>query len=351
MVIPVSVIPVSTNFRESKSMNNRLVIWLLATVLLATVSLAKAQQPTKKIPRVGFLSLNTASVQKERVEAFREALRKLGYVEGQNIIIDYRFADSKSERLPALAAELVALKVDVIVTAGNSATAPAKEATTTIPIVMMNDTDPVGQGHIDSLARPGGNVTGLNSISFDLADKRLELLKEIVPKLSRVAVLRDLTNQAVELAGREIDPTARALRLQVQRFDLAKVEDFDSQFKAITKWRAGGLVVGGGPLMIRYRKRVIEFATKSKLPAIYGREEFVEDGGLLNYSASVIDLTRRSATYVDKILKGTKPADLPVEQPMKFELIINLKAAKQIGLTIPPNVLARAERVIREAPG
>jgi putative ABC transport system substrate-binding protein len=328
-------------------MNNRLVIRLLATVVLATVSLAQGQQPTKRIPRVGFLSLNTASVQKDRVEAFREALRKLGYVEGQNIIIDYRFADGKSERLPGLVAELVALKVDVMVTAGNSATAPAKDATKTIPIVMMNDSDPVGQGHIDSLARPGGNITGLSSTSFDLADKRLELLKEIVPKLSRVAVLRDLTNQAAELAGREIDPTARALKLQVQWFDLAKVEDFDGQFKAITKWRAGGLVTGGGPLMIRNRKRVIEFAAKSKLPAIYGREEFVQDGGLVNYSASVLDLTRRSATYVDKILKGTKPADLPVEQPMKFELVINLKAAKQIGLTIPPNVLARADRVIR----
>jgi ABC-type uncharacterized transport system substrate-binding protein len=328
-------------------MNNRLVIRLLATVVLATVSLAQGQQPTKRIPRVGFLSLNTASVQKDRVEAFREALRKLGYVEGQNINIEYRYADSKSERLPELAAELVALKVDVIVTTGNSATAPAKDATKAIPIVMMNDTDPVGQGHIDSLARPGGNITGLSSAGFDLADKRLEILKEIVPKLSRVAVLRDLTNQAAELALREIDPTARALRLQVQWFDLAKIDDFDGQFRAITKWRAGGLVVGGGPLMARHRKRVIEFAAKNKLPAIYGREEFVEDGGLLNYSASIIDLTRRSATYVDKILKGTKPADLPVEQPMKFELVINLKAAKQIGLTIPPNVLARADRVIR----
>jgi putative tryptophan/tyrosine transport system substrate-binding protein len=320
---------------------------LLGAMLLALCFPAEAQQPTKKIPCVGFLSLNPESVQKERVEAFREALRKLGYVEGQNIIIDYRFADGKSERLPGLAAELVALKVNVIVTTGNSATVPAKEATKTIPIVMMNDTDPVGQGHIDSLARPGGNITGLSSVGFDLADKRLELLKEIVPKLSRVAVLRDLTNQAVELAEREIDPTARALKLQVQRFDLAKVEDFDGQFKAIIKWRAGGLVIGGGPLMIRNRKRVIEFAAKSKLPAIYGREEFVEDGGLLNYSASVIDLTRRSATYVDKILKGIKPADLPVEQPMKFELIINLKAAKQISLTIPPNVLARADKVIK----
>jgi putative tryptophan/tyrosine transport system substrate-binding protein len=328
-------------------MNNRLVIRLLATLMLATVSLAQGQQPTKRIPRVGFLSLNPASVQKDRVEAFREALRKLGYVEGQNINIEYRYADSKSERLPELAAELVALKVDVIVTTGNSATAPAKDATKAIPIVMMNDTDPVGQGHIDSLARPGGNITGLSSAGFDLADKRLEILKEIVPKLSRVAVLRDLTNQATELALREIDPTARALKLQVQWFDLAKIEDFDGQFRAITKWRAGGLVVGGGPLMARHRKRVIEFAAKNKLPAIYGREEFVEDGGLLNYSASIIDLTRRSATYVDKILKGTKPADLPVEQPMKFELVINLKAAKQIGLTIPPNVLARADKVIK----
>ena len=319
----------------------------LCAMLFALSLSVEAQQATKRIPRVGFLSLNTAFVQKDRVEAFREALRKLGYVEGQNIIIDYRFADGKSERLPGLLAELVALKVDVIVTAGNSATGPAKDATKTIPIVMMNDSDPVGQGHIDSLARPGGNITGLSSTDFDLADKRLELLKEIVPKLSRVAVLRDLTNQAAELAGREIDPTARALKLQVQWFDLAKVEDFDGQFKAITKWRAGGLVIGGGPLMIRNRKRVIEFAAKSKLPAIYGREEFVQDGGLVNYSASVLDLTRRSATYVDKILKGTKPADLPVEQPMKFELIINLKAARQIGLTIPPNVLASADRVIR----
>jgi ABC-type uncharacterized transport system substrate-binding protein len=328
-------------------MKKNILGFALGAMLLAFSVLAEAQQATKKIPRVGILSLNPASVQKDRVEAFREVLRKLGYVEGQNIIIDYRFADGNSERLPGLAAELVALKVDVMVTAGNSATAPAKDATKTIPIVMMNDSDPVGQGHIDSLARPGGNITGLSSTSFDLADKRLELLKEIVPKLSRVAVLRDLTNQATELDLREIDPTARALKLQVQWFDLAKVEDFDGQFKAITKWRAGGLVTGGGPLMIRNRRRVIEFAAKSKLPAIYGREEFVQDGGLVNYSASVLDLTRRSATYVDKILKGTKPADLPVEQPMKFELVINLKAAKQIGLTIPPNVLARADKVIR----
>ena len=332
---------------REKEMRNKIIALALSALVLALSSFAEAQQPTKKIPRVGFLSLNPASVQKDRIEAFREALRKLGYVEGKNINIEYRFADNKSERLPELAAELVAIKVDVIVTAGNSATAPAKDATGVIPIVMMNDTDPVGQGHIDSLARPGGNITGLSSVGFDLADKRLELLKEIVPKLSRVAVLRDLTNQAAELALREIDPTARALKLQVQWFDVAKVEEFAAPFQAITKWRARGLVVGGGPLMVRHRKQVIEFAAKNKLPAIYGREEFVEDGGLLNYSASIIDLTRRSATYVDKILKGTKPSDLPVEQPMKFEFVINLKTAKQIGLTIPPNVLARADKVIR----
>ena len=301
--------------RARENMKRKITVLTLCAMLFALSLSAEAQQATKKIPRIGFLSLNPASVQKDRVEAFREALRKLGYVEGQNINIEYRYADSKSERLPELAAELVALKVDVIVTTGNSATTPAKDATKAIPIVMMNDTDPVGQGHIDSLARPGGNITGLSSAGFDLADKRLEILKEIVPKLSRVAVLRDLTNQAAELALREIDPTARALKLQVQWFDLAKIEDFDGQFRAITKWRAGGLVVGGGPLMARHRKRVIEFAAKNKLPAIYGREEFVEDGGLLNYSASIIDLTRRSATYVDKILKGTKPAIFLLNSP------------------------------------
>jgi ABC-type uncharacterized transport system substrate-binding protein len=197
--------------KQKKTISKKLFCLTLGAVLLALSVLVEAQQATKKIPRVGILSLNPAAVQKDRVEAFREALRRLGYVEGQNINIEYRYADSKSERLPELAAELVALKVDVIVTTGNSATAPAKDATKAIPIVMMNDNDPVGQGHIDSLARPGGNITGLSSVGFDLADKRLELLKEIVPKLSRVAVLRDLTNQAAELAGREIDPTARAL--------------------------------------------------------------------------------------------------------------------------------------------
>jgi len=313
---------------------------------LIICSSAEAQQ-AQNVPRIGFLSLNPASVQKDRIEAFGEALRKLGYVDGQNIKIDYRYADGKPDRLRELAAELVALKANVIVTSGNSATGPAKDATKTIPIVMMNDSDPVGQGDIASLARPGGNITGLSSVGFDLADKRMELLKEIVPTLSRLAVLRDLTNRAAEVSEKEIEPTARALKLQIQWFDLAGLEDFDGRFQAVTKWRADGLVTGGGPLMVRYRKRIIEFVAKNKLPAIYTRPEFVADGGLLSYSASVLDLTRRSATYVDKILKGAKPADLPVEQPTKFELAINLKTAKQIGLTIPPNVLARADRVIK----
>jgi putative tryptophan/tyrosine transport system substrate-binding protein len=319
----------------------------LGAMLLALSVLAEAQQATKKIPRVGFLSLNPVTVQKDRLEAFREALRKLGYVEGENINIEYRYADNKPERMPGLAAELVHLNVDVIVTTGSSATRPAKDATTAIPIVMMSDNDPVGSGFVTSLARPGGNITGLTNISGDLGDKRLELLKEIVPRLSRVAVFRDLTNVTEGIGVDEIEPTARVLKIQTQRFELAKVEDFDSQFQAIMKWRPGGLMIAGGPLMNEHRKRLIEFATKNKLPAMYNRDEFVEAGGLVSYAPSFIDLTRRAATYVDKILKGTKPSDIPVEQPMKFEFIINLKAAKQIGLTIPPNVLVRADRVIR----
>ena len=328
-------------------MKKNILGFALGAMLLALSVLAGAQQATKKIPRVGILSLNPASVQKDRVEAFREALRKLGYVEGQNITIEYRYGDNKSERMPKLAAELVHLNVDVIVTTGSSATRPAKEATTAIPIVMMSDNDPVGSGFVASLARPGGNITGLTNVGGDLGDKRLELLKEIIPKLSRVAVFRDLTNVTEGIGVDEIEPTARVLKLQTQRFELAKVEDFDSQFQAIMKWRPGGLMIVGGPLMNGHRKRIVEFTAKNKLAAMYNREEFVDAGGLVSYATNFIDLTRRAATYVDKILKGTKPADLPVEQPTTFEFIINLKAAKQIGVTIPPNVLVRADRVIR----
>ena len=327
-------------------MRLKILCFMLSAVPFALCMSADAQQPTK-IPRIGILSLTQASVQKARIEAFRDALRKLGYVEGQNINIEYRYGNNKSERMPGLAAEMVHLNVDVIVTTGSSATRPAKEATTAIPIVMTSDNDPVGSGFVTSLARPGGNITGLTNISRDLGDKRLELLKEIIRKLSRVAVFRDLTNVTEGIGADEIEPTARVLKLQTQSFELAKVDDFDRQFQVIMKWRPGGLMIAGGPLMNAHRKRIVEFAAKNKLPAMYNRDEFVEAGGLVSYAASIIDLTRRAATYVDKILKGRKPADLPVEQPTKFELIINLKAAKQISLTIPPNVLARADRVIR----
>ena len=318
----------------------------LCAMLFALCFAAEAQQPAKKIPRVGFLSLNRLTVQKDRVEAFREALRKLGYIDGQNLTVDYRFADNDTERMAKLAAELVHLNVDVIVTSGSSATRSAKEATSTIPIVMMSDNDPVASGFVISLARPGGNITGLSNVSGDLGDKRLELLKEIIPRLSRVAVLRDLTNVTGGGVG-EIEPTARVLKIQTQRFELAKVEDFDGQFQAIVRWRPGGLMITGGPLMNGHRKRIVEFSAQSKFPAMYQRDEFVEAGGLVSYATSIIDLSRRAATYVDKILKGTKPSDLPVEQPTKFELVINLKTANQIGVTIPPNVLARADRVIK----
>ena len=319
----------------------------LCVMLFALCFPADAQQSAKKNPRVGFLSLNRLTVQKDRVEAFRDALRKRGYIDGQNITIDYRFADNDAERMAMLAAELVYLKVDVIVTTGSSATRPAKEATATIPIVMMSDNDPVASGFVASLARPGGNITGLTNVSGDLGDKRLEMLNEIVPKLSRVAVLRDLTNVTDVLGEDEIEPTAQVLKIPTLRFELAKVQDFDGQFQAITKWRSGGLMIAGGPLMNGHRKRIVEFAAKKKLPAMYQRDEFVEAGGLVSYATSSINLSQRAATYVDKILKGTKPSDIPVEQPTKFELVINLKTAKQIGLTIPPNVVARANRVIR----
>jgi ABC-type uncharacterized transport system substrate-binding protein len=299
----------------------------VCAVFFALSSSAEAQRAATKTPRVGFLSLNRLTVQKDRVEAFREALRKLGYIDGQNITFDYRFADNNSERMAKLAAELVHLNVDVIVT--------------------TSDNDPVGSGFVISLAHPCGNITGLTNVSRDLGDKRLELLKEIIPKLWRVAVLRDLTNVTEGIGMDEIEPTARVLKMQTQGFELAKVEDFDSQFQAIMKWRPDGLMIMGGPLMNGHRKRIIEFAAKSKLPAMYNRDEFVEAGGLISYATSIVDLTRRAATYVDKILKGAKPADLPVEQPTKFELVINLKAAKQIDLTIPPGVLARADKVIR----
>ena len=307
---------------------------------------ADAQQP-KKVPRIGYLAGSTPEPQSARIKAFRQGLRELGYVEGKNIVFEYRYAEGKLERLPALAAELVRLKVDVILTAGPPATRAAKEATVTIPIVMAQDTDPVGNGFIASLARPGGNITGLATLAPEISGKQLELLKEIVPRLSRVAVLGTSTRPGTAQSLREVELAAGAFGVKLQYLDVLSSKDIETAFGAASKGRAEAVLALASPVFSSQRTQIADLAVKSRLPAIYPQSEWVEDGGLMTYGASYIDLYRRAATYVDKILKGTRPADLPVEQPIKFELIINLKAAKQIGLTIPPNVLARADRVIR----
>ena len=283
-----------------------------------------------------------------RVEAFRQGLGELGYVEGKNIVIEWRYAEGKFDRLPAFAAELVRLKVDVIVTGGGPATRAAKEATVTIPIVMTNEGDPIGTGFVASLARPGGNITGLSTLRPEISGKQLELLKEIVPKLSRVAVFGTSTQPGKAQALKEIELAAGALKVKLQYLDILSPKDFETTFRAAVKGRADAvLMMVAGPVLNPHRTQVIELAVKSRLPAIYSIREQVEAGRLMTYGASITDLDRRAATYVDKILKGAKPADLPVEQPTKFEFIINLKAAKQIGLTIPPEVLMRADKVIK----
>jgi putative ABC transport system substrate-binding protein len=315
-------------------------------VLFALSVSAEAQQPTK-IPRIGFLAGNSLSSLAARVEAFRQGLRELGYVEGKNIVIEWRSAEGKNDRLPALAAELVRLKVDVIVTAGPLPTRPAKEATATIPIVMAQDPDPVGSGFVASLARPGGNITGLATLAPELSGKRLELLKEIVPKLSRVAVLGTSTRPGNAQSLKEVELAAKAFGVKLQYLDALSPKDIETAFRAASKGRAGAVLVLASGIFNSQRTQVVELAVKSRLPAIYYAAEWVEDGGLMSYGTSFTDLFRRAATYVDKILKGRTPADLPVEQPIKFEFVVNLKAAKQIGLTIPPNVLVRADKVIR----
>ena len=319
---------------------------LVVVVLLNVAVITEAQQP-KKVPRIGYLASADAATESTRTEAFRHGLRDLGYVENKNIVIDWRYADGKLDRLPALAEELVHLKVDVIVTAGPAATRPAKEATSTIPIVMAFDNDPVGSGFVASLARPGGNITGLSALAPELTGKRLELLKEIVPKLSRLAILGTSTEPGYAQTLRETELAAEALKVQLQYLDVLATKDIETAFQAASKGRADAVLVLTGPVLISQRTQLANLAAKSQLPAMYYRREYVEDGGLMSYGVSFTDMDRRAATYVDKILKGAKPADLPVEQPIKFEFIINLKAAKQIGLTIPPNVLARADKVIK----
>jgi ABC-type uncharacterized transport system substrate-binding protein len=321
---------------------------LLTALLFASFHLAQAQQPTK-VPRLGYLSVSDAATESTRAEGVRSALRELGYIEGQNIAIEYRYAEGKLDRFPELAAELVRLKVDIILVAGgNTLILAAKNATKTIPIVMAGDgTDPVKAGFVESLARPGGNVTGLALLVSELHGKRLELLKEAVPKLARVAVLYDSALPANVLQLKDIQDAARALGLTIQPLEVRSPDDFDRVFAALNKQRPDGLYVIQGRLMGANRKRIVGFALKSLLPSVHYNREFAAAGGLMSYGADPTHSYRRVARYVDKILKGAKPAELPVEQPTKFELVINLKTAKQIGLTIPPNVLARADRVIK----
>jgi putative ABC transport system substrate-binding protein len=327
-------------------MGKKLVVFVMAAISLASAYLAQAQQP-KKVPRIGFLSGGSPTTSPARYEVFRQRLRELGYVEGNNIVIEYRWAEGKLDRFPALAAELVRLKVDVIVTWGPTATHSAKEVTNTIPIVMANDADPVASGVVANLARPGGNITGLSTLSPELSGKRLELLKEIVPKLSRVAVLGASTSTSSALALKETELAAGALGVKLQYLDVLGPKDIDTAFREAGKGRADAVLVLQTAVLSSQRKQIVDLAVKSRLPAIYPQTAYTEAGGLMSYSPNLADMWRRAATYVDKILKGAKPADLPVEQPTKFELVINLKAAKQIGLTIPPNVLARADRVIK----
>jgi putative ABC transport system substrate-binding protein len=320
---------------------------LALAVTLLTISLpADAQQPTT-IPRIGFLITSSPSVIATRMDAFRQGLLELGYLEGKNIVIERRHAEGKLDRLPALAAELVRLNVDVIVTSGPTATRPAKGATSTIPIVMTFDDDPVGSGFVASLARPGGNVTGLSTLSPEISGKQLELMKEIIPRLGRVAVIGTSTRQGTAQNLKEMELAAGAFGVKLQYLDIQNPKDIETAFRAAGKGRADALLVLQSPVFNSQRAQIADLALKSRLPATYPRREFVEDGGLMSYGVSISDLDRRAATYVDKILKGAKPADLPVEQPTKFEFIINLKAAKQIGLTIPPNVLVRADKVIK----
>ncbi len=317
-------------------------------ILLAPPA-AKAQQPTK-VPRIGvlfFSSPSTTSATSARFEGFRQGLRELGYIEGKNIVIERRFAEEKLERLPQLAADLVHLKVEVIVTGGPTSTRAAKEATVTIPIVMGQDSDPVGSGFVASLARPGGNITGLSSLAPEISGKRLELLKEIVPKLSRVAVFGTSTQAGNAQSLKETELAAGAFGVQLQYLDILGPKDLETAFREARKGRADAVLGLPSPVLIAQRTQVADLAVRSRMPAMYMASEFVDAGGLISYGPNYVDLYRRAATYVDKILKGAKPADLPVEQPTKFELVINLKTAKALGLKIPQSILIRADEVIQ----
>ncbi len=331
-------------------MNKRITLRLLATLFLATTSLVEAQQ-TGKVPRIGFLAQRvspTPTSPHPFAEAFRQGLRDLGYIEGKNILIEYSYGEGKPDRITNQVAELVQLKVDVLVVRSLSAIRAAKEATKTTPIVMVTTQDPVATGLIDSLARPGGNITGLTGLIRELSGKRLELLKEAVPGISRVGVLGEASSSAVAIAFKDYEAAARALKMQFLFLEVRGPNpDYEAAFQAATKGRASAIISVTGPLAASYPKRIAALAVKNRLPSIHEDRQYVEAGGLMSYSSSDTESFRRAATYVDKILKGAKPADLPVEQPTKFELVINLKTAKQLGLTISQNVLASADKVIR----
>jgi putative ABC transport system substrate-binding protein len=318
---------------------------LTGLAILVIFGSAEAQQP-KKTHRIGYLSVRTPSAQGPNLSAFQTGLRELGYVEGKNLIVDYRFADGQPHRVPALANELVNLNLDVLVSGGAGPTRALKEATRATPIVFAQDLDPIGNGFVKSLARPGGNITGLSTLQLDLTGKRLELLKEVVPKLTRVAVLGS-TSADNERAVKETELAATVLGIKIVNFVMRTPKEIDSTFQAALKTRPEGIFVLVNNFEPQHRRHLVELAAKSRLPAMYFGPTLVQDGGLMSYGVDDADLYRRAAVLVDKILKGAHPSDLPVEQPTKFELVINLKTAKQIGLTIPPNVLARADRVIR----
>jgi putative ABC transport system substrate-binding protein len=334
--------------KQSEKLMSKLLVTVALSALLCALCYPVQAQKTKSVPRIGYLAVNSSSVERHLVEAFQQGLGELGWVEGQNIAIEYRFAEGKLDRLPDLAAELVNLKIDVLVATGGTPPAlAAKKASTMIPIVFLPVGDPVATGLVASLARPGGNITGLSNMQVGLSGKRLELLKEVVPKVSRVAVLWNPSNPFSELALRETEVAARALRVQLQSLEVRGVKDLEPAFSEMTAARAAALLVMADSMFRGERARLADLAVKNRLPTVLPQGVYVEAGGLMSYGENQPDLWRRAATYVDKILKGAKPADLPVEQPTKFELVINLKTAKQIGLTVPQKVLARADKVIR----
>jgi len=325
---------------------NRKFLPFVIYALIVFCPSAEAQQP-KTTARIGFLGATSSSVEAARIEAFRDGLRELGYVEGKNTVIEWRWAEGKLERLPMLATELVRLNVDVIVAGGSTSTGAAKKATNKIPIVTAQVNDPVGSGLVASLARPGGNLTGLSTLVPEISGKRLEILKEVLPKLSRVVVLGDSTAPGNAQSLKETELAAKPFDIQIHYQDIVGPKHIETSFGEVAKGRGDAILLLGAPVLISQRTQITNLATKNQVPVIYPQKEYVDVGGLMSYGVSIVDLYRRSATYVDKILKGGNPGEIPVEQPTKFEFIINLKTAKQIGLIVPPNVLARADRVIK----